>query len=152
MPALGQLTGRIEPIQRLRFSGPTHSESSRRKGVESFVETGTFFANRFHHPDQERRAKPPINDHAFSIQAIHHDDQILRRANIDSFQITSVANHGQFTEGRVEQVGCYVAHLPQGCDGLKIPFGGRQRIEQVYQFFVQPAKEMGAEDRAKPLP
>ena len=43
-------------------------------------------------------------------------------------------------------MGCDVADLPEWRDGLQVPFAGFERTQQVYEFAVHPAEEVGTED------
>src|SRR3984957_7704577 len=146
MPAFGQLASGVEPVQRRRFSRPANGEGSWSKRVQGFVKTSALFAGRSQHSDQNGRAQASIDRYAFLVETIDERDQVLRRAAIHGLHVAGIAHHGKLAERRVEQVGGHVANLPQGCDGLKIPFAGGERTQQIDQVFVYPAQQGSAED------
>jgi len=84
-----------------------------------------------------------------SCQTEHALSQVsisLWRTGIDGFRATRVPNQGKLAEHGVEQMCCHIADLPQGRDGLKIPFARSQRAQHIDQLPVYSAEQVSTQN------
>ena len=146
VPALGELARDIEPDERCHLSGPGDADGSRSEGVERFVVVGGLRAGQLHERDQDRRTEPPVDSDALTVEPVDERDDVLMRADVDTFDLTLVASSGQFAQSRVEQVRSDITNAPLRCDGRQLPLGGIERGQQIDEMLIDLTDDGCAED------
>ncbi len=146
MPAFSEFACGVEPVERDGFSGPTDVEQGGRKRVEGFVEVGALAAGGLHHVDENGGAEAAVYGDAFAIEAVDEIDDVLAGANEGLFDETTIADHGELAQGRIEEVRGDIADFPRRGEGLTVPVFITQTAQELDELRVDAAKKRGAED------